>query len=156
MIAGGCGGQNQLTGSIVLDHTRAAVGENVNGKLVFHNRTSSRVVMARANACGQLYEVTLRSASWSQPAIFTWDCGMEEALVARPGVTVYRFTIHARSRGCSASGASGPSLCLKDSHGVRDIMPVAPPGRYTTVFIPGATWHGPKIRGATLVVTRAG
>lgn len=156
VIAGGCGGTSQLTGNIMLDHARAAVGEDVSGKLVFHNRTSSRVVMLRASACGHPYWVTLGSASWAQPVIFTFDCRTEEALVANPGVTVYRFTIDARSQGCSATGASGPSLCHKDSHGNRDIMPVAPPGRYTTVFTPSAAWHGPKINEATLLVTRAG
>lgn len=154
VIAGGCGG-SQLTGSIVLDHTRAAVGEDVSGKLVFHNRASSRVVMLRASACGHPYWITLRSASWTQPVIFTFDCGTEEALVANRGVTAYRFTIDARSRGCSATGASGPFLCLKDSHGNRDVMPAAPPGRYTTVFTPGAKWNGPRIKEATLIVTRA-
>jgi hypothetical protein len=155
VLVGGCGGTNQLTGGIVLDHTRAAVGENVSGKLVIHNRTSSRVVLLRANSCGKLYDVTLRSAKWMQPADFTWDCGDEEALIAKPGVTVYRFTIHARSQSCSATGPRGPGLCAKDAHGNRDIMPVAPAGRYTTVFTPGTRWHGPRIREATLVVTRA-
>jgi hypothetical protein len=154
-ILTGCGGANQLTGSIVLDRNRVAVGENVGGKLIFRNHSSSRVVMLRVNGCGQPYAVTLRSAHWTQPAVFTSDCGRQEAVVAKPGMTVYRFTVEARSDSCSASGPSGPGLCLKDSHGIRDIMPVAPPGRYTTVFTPSATWHGPKIREATLVVTGA-
>lgn len=155
VMTAGCGSSARLTGSVVLNRTRVPMGENVGGRLIFHNPTTHTVVMLRADACGRPYEVLLRSSSWSQPGAFTFDCGTKEALEAKPGTTGYRFRILARSVSCDASpGPRGPDRCVKGAYGIRS-MPVAPPGRYVTVFTPGATWHGPKIKEATLIVTRA-
>jgi hypothetical protein len=150
----GCGSSARLTGNVVLNRTSVPMGDNVGGRLIFHNPTTHTVVMLRADACGRPYEVLLRSPSWYQPGVFTFDCGKEEALVAKPGTTVYRFTILARSLVCSGSGPTGPNLCAKDVHGKRDIEPEAPPGQYSTVFTPSAAWKGPTIKEATLIVTR--
>ena len=83
-------------------------------------------------------------------------------MVAKPGVTRYGFKFAATYDACSQSTRGQPPkgskywspLCLKDSHGVRDIAPPLPPGKYTAVFFSETKWHGPSVKAAELVVTR--
>ncbi|MDE3132376.1 MAG: hypothetical protein KGL16_14590 [Acidobacteriota bacterium] len=158
VTAAACGtAKPELTGKIVLDHTRVAVGQGDSGELVIDNRTSNPRVMAHACRT-DWYEVTLRSPRWDEGSVFVSDtCFNEENMVAKPGVSVFRFRIPARSIDC-VGDVSGPGVirCAKISSSNSTIMPLVPPGRYTTVFASGGDWAGPQIKDATLVVTRAG
>ena len=153
-----------ITGSIHLRHRDVYSGRTVRGELVFENHTSKTKVLMRGCKTDGLYAIALRASDGyiQEPAFSLVGCRPEQEMVAKPGTTVYRFKVHATYTECSQSATHQPPkrskywnpLCLKDSSGERDIMPLLPPGKYTALFFPDGEWHGPHVKSADLVVTR--
>jgi hypothetical protein len=154
-----------ITGSIHLKHREIRAGRTVRGELVFENHTSKTKVLLHGCKVNGLYAVGLRASDGyiQEPAFTLVGCSRQQAMVARPGKTVYRFKLPATYTQCSQSAKHQPSrgsknwspVCLRDASGERDIMPPLPPGKYTAVFFPNGVWHGPHVKSAGLVVTRA-
>ncbi len=153
-----------ITGAIHLKHRDVLSGRTVRGELVFENHTSSTKVLMRGCKIDGLYAIELRAAEgYSQePAFSLVGCSREQAMLARPGTTVYRFRVSATFTECSQRAADQPPksskswtpLCLRDSSGQRDVMPPLPAGKYTAVFFPDGEWHGPHVKSADLIVNR--
>lgn len=157
--------QAYVTGTIELNRSSVRTGGTVSGKVVFRNRTSRAKVLLRT--CGTIdgfYAVTLRASDgYGQGAAFSLvGCLHQQAMLAKPGTTIYRFTVSARYTECAQSARHQrpknsrywTPLCLKASSGERNIMPPLPPGHYTALFFPDGRWSGPTVKSARLVVTR--
>jgi hypothetical protein len=121
--------------------------------------------LARGCKIDGLYAIGFRASDGyvQEPAFSLVLCSLGQEMVAKPGTTVYRFRMPATYTRCS-QGAKDQlpkrskywtPPCLKDSSGERDIMPPLPPGKYTALFFPDGEWHGPHMKSAVLVVTRA-
>ena len=154
-----------ITGSIHLDHVAVRAGGRVRGRVVFQNRTSRTRILTRGCKIDGLYGIGFRASDGylQAPAFSLVGCSPEQEMVAKPGRTVYRFNLRATYVMCSQSAKDQPPrgskfwlpLCRKDSTGVRDIMPPLPAGKYTALFFPAGEWHGPHVKPAGLMVTRA-
>jgi hypothetical protein len=153
-----------LTGHLHLAHRRVQAGRTVDGRIVFQNRTSRAKVLMRGCEIDGLYAIGVRSSNGrvQAPAFSDVGCSPEQALIAKPGTTVYRFTLRLDYTACSQSAKDQPPRdskywtppCLKDSGGERDIMPPLPAGRYTALFFPAGKWHGPHVKPAGVTVIK--
>jgi hypothetical protein len=154
-----------LSGAIRVQDRTVESGGTIRGEVVFVNRTSTPRVLMRGCLVDGLYGIGLRASDGyvQAPAFSLVGCHPEQEMVAKPGTTVYRFTVPATYVQCSQSARDQPPrsskywipLCLKDSSGHRDRMPPLPPGRYSALFFPATTWHGPHVEPATVLVTIA-
>lgn len=153
-----------LTGHLHLAHSSVQAGGTVDGRVVFQNRTSRTKVLTRGCDIDGLYAVGVRSSNGyvQVPAFSDVGCSPEQALIAKPGTTVYRFTLRSTYTVCSQGAKDQPPigskywtpLCLKDSRGERDIMPPLPAGRYTALFFPAGKWHGLRVKPASVTVIK--
>jgi hypothetical protein len=131
---------------------------------VFENRTSKTKVLMRGCKVDGLYAIALRASDGyvQEPAFYDVGCSPEQAMVAKPGTTVYRFRLPATYTECLQSAEQQPPksskdwipVCLKDSGGQGDVMPPLPAGKYTAPFFPDGDWHGPQVKSPNLIVTR--
>jgi hypothetical protein len=147
-----------------LRHSDVQTGGTVRGEVVFQNRTSTTRVLMRGCKIDGLYAIGFRASNGylRQPAFSLVGCSPEQALVAKPGTTIYRFETSAIYAECSQSAKNQPPryssywipLCLKDSRGQRDVMPPLPDGSYSALFFPAGQWHGPRVKPASLLITR--
>lgn len=158
------GGPAAVTGSVRLERRHVEGGRTIRGEVVFENHGSRPEVLMRGCKIDGLFAIGLRASDgYLQPPAFSLvGCAPEQAIVAEPGISAYRFTTPATYAECSQRVERGPPagskgwipLCLENSDGDRDIMPRLPAGRYTAVFFPDGEWHGPHVRSAELVITR--
>lgn len=166
-VAGGSSGRPPaITGGIYLRHGAVRSGGTVHGEVVFRNSSTNSKVLMRGCRVDGLYGIGFRASDGyvQAPAFSLVGCSPEQALVAKPGVTVYRFTLRATYTACSQSTAGQPPRrskywtpsCLKGVSGNHDVMPPLPAGRYTALFFPAGVWHGPHVKPAPLVVTATG
>ena len=156
--------QPAITGSIRLRHIEVRAGRTVRGEVVFRNRTSRTKVLLRGCKVDGLFAIAVRASDGylQEPVFSLVGCRPEQAMVARPGTTIYRFQMSASYQECSQSARHDrprsskywEPLCRKDYAGNRDVMPPLPAGRYTALFVPAGKWNGPHVRPVTLVVTR--
>jgi hypothetical protein len=166
-VAGGSGTRPvAITGRIYLKDRAVRSGGTVHGEVVFQNASTRSKVLMRGCRVDGLFGIGLRASDGyvQAPAFSLVGCSPEQALVAKPGVTVYRFALRATYTACSQSAAGQPPRrsrywtpsCLKGRSGHHDVMPPLPAGRYTALFFPAGVWHGPHVKPARLVVTATG
>jgi hypothetical protein len=166
-VAGGSSARpSAITGGIYLKGSTVRSGGTVQGEVVFQNPSTQPMVLMRGCRIDGLYGIGLRASDGyvQAPAFSAVGCSREQALVAKPGTTVYRFTLRASYTECSQS-TSDPTprsskfwipLCLNDAAGNRDVAPPLPAGRYAALFFPAGVWHGPRVKPARLVVIATG
>jgi hypothetical protein len=156
-------GSVPIIASIHLTQGTVQSGKTVHGEVVFENRTSRTKVLMRGCKIDGLYEIGVRASDgYAQGRAFSLvGCLREQEIVAKPGITVYRFKLSALYTACLQSNVHRPPkdskdwlpVCLKDSSGERNIMPSLPSGTYTVLFYPADKWDGPHVQAASLVVT---
>ena len=154
-----------ITGNLRLTQSEVHSGRTVRGELVFENHTAKTMVLLRGCRINGVYGVGLRgSEGYVQAPVFTLvGCSPEPDMVAKPGITVYRFNVSTTYGECTPSTRNEPPrssnywspLCLKDSGGERNVMPPLPAGTYAVLFFPNGKWHGPQVKPAHLVISRA-
>lgn len=155
-----------ITGGIYLEHGAVSSGGIVHGEVVFHNSSTKSKVLMRGCRVDGLFGIGLRASDGyvQAPAFSLVGCSPEQALVANPGITKYRFALRARYLACSQCAVAQPPArsrywlpsCLKGRSGNQDAMPPLPAGSYTARFFPAGVWHGPHVKPAPLVVTATG
>lgn len=156
-------GRHAITARIVLARSRVDAGRALHGRVVFENPTATTKVLLRTCAINGLYAIGLRAADGylQQPAFTAVGCDHGQ-MAAKPGRTVYRFTLRATYTACSQNAKDQrpkgspywTPLCLRDASGGRDRMPPLPAGTYTALFFPDGKWQGPRVTPAKLVVER--
>jgi hypothetical protein len=152
-----------ILASIQLMQRTVQSGKTAHGEVVFENGTSRTKVLMRGCKIDGLYEIGVRASDgYAQGRAFSLvGCLHEQEMVAKPGITAYRFKLPALYTACLQSDVHQPPkdskdwlpLCLKDSSGERNIMPSLPAGTYTVLFYPADKWDGPHVKPASLVVT---
>ena len=152
-----------LTAALSLSAHVISVGGTVHGEVVLHNPGSAPAVLERECRANTPYAIGFQDASghvWA-PAFAGVGCPSASVIVARPGTTVLHFRARATYSQCSASPSAWPPSspqwsppCPHGSGGRAGGIPMLPPGAYTVVFVPGAPWHGPHVRGAPLTIDR--
>ena len=167
LVTGLARGDSSLKARIALDRSRVRTGGVIRGRLILDNTGSTPRVLLRGCLTNGRFGIGLRAADGYQtdPGFTAVGCSPLQALVvAKPGVSIYRFKIPARYDQCSQNSSNqqpkgSPNwtpLCLRDSHRERNIMPPLQAGKYTARFVPDGRWQGPSVKPAALTVTRAG
>jgi hypothetical protein len=158
--SGAAARRGSLTARIVLDRTRVQSGGTVSGRVIFENRLSKPILMLRGCVGGGMYQIDFRASDgYLGPTPFVIDgCTSEQSMVAKPGLTIFRFSTPTVYRACGPGDVQPkrsrdwvPPCDTRDGHSG---VPSIPAGKYTAVFVPSDKWHGPRVSGARVTITK--
>jgi len=121
-----------VSGRISLAATTIHTGGQVRGQLVLRNPSSHPLVLDRG-CPGLLFTVALSGPAASQSVAWPTPACASAKLVARPGITRYRFSVPATYLQCTMVGHHPPAGSVQCLAG--DAMPPLPPGRYEVSFV---------------------
>lgn len=156
--------RSAVYGVVRLDSPALRAGRVARGEVVFHNGSGrTQVVLRGCGTVAGLYAMALVGKSPQTSAYPAWAgvaCRREatSTLVAKPGVTRYRFTVPTDYNGCTQGAPSSwpPTSrywepeCLSNPHSTE---PPLPAGGYRVEFETETPVNGVHVTPAALTIT---